>query len=867
MNKDTNKTKEQLFAELTALRKKSKEQLFSSIFNTLRDVLFLIDVESESKFRFKYINKAFLDATGLSRSDIEGKLIEEVIPEPSIHIVKENYLKSIKEKKIIKWEETSEYPAGVKIGIVSIVPVFDEKGNCRQLVGSVHDITERKQAEEALKEREEKISSLFNGIPLPVFVHPLKSEGFAHFIEVNDSACEQYGYSREEFLKLSPTNISSPEDAHQKGSVEGRRRLKEEGQAIFEATHITKYGKRFPVEISSTIFNLAGQKVILSVAIDITERNRAKEALASSEERLRILFESAPDAYYIIDLKGNFIDGNKTAENMLGYNREELIGKNFTKLNLLSSKELPKALAGLAMNVLGKSTGPDEYTLLRKDGVLVPVEIRTHPVKIAGKRVVLGIARDITERKQAEKKIIQQNEFLNNVLESLTYPFYLIDINDYSILRANSASGLNSGLNKITCHALTHNSTVPCNSQDHPCPLEIVKKTRKPTMVEHIHIDADGNRRNVEVYCYPVFDKNGDLISAIEYSLDITERRQAEKKLKESEERFRIVFNNANDLMYIVEVTKDKGPVVVDANNSVFELLGYTRDELIGMPMSALDGEESKEKIPERVKRIMSGRKFTFESLQLRKDGSVFPVEVSASLIKIAGKTYIHSVNRDITERKSAEKELTKLSTAVTQSPSVIAITDTDGNIKYVNPKFTEITGYSLEEAIGQNPRILKSGEQPYEMYEELWETISSGKTWRGEFHNKKKNGELYWESASISPIFDAEGNIINYIKVAEDITEQKLMTEALIENETKFRTLFDRVEDAVFIYDPETFELIEANEATAKIYGYQMDELIGMSVLKFSAEVEKSKGNSLGIVREDPDSHFLEAIGRVVGV
>jgi PAS domain S-box-containing protein len=120
-------------------------------------------------------------------------------------------------------------------------------------------------------------------------------------------------------------------------------------------------------------------------------------------------------------------------------------------------------------------------------------------------------------------------------------------------------------------------------------------------------------------------------------------------------------------------------------------------------------------------------------------------------------------VLRDITEEKLAQDKLRQLSRAVEQSPNSVVITDTDGNIEYVNSKFTQLTGYSLDEAIGQNPRILKSGETPREEYQRLWDTITSGGEWHGEFHNKKKNGERYWESAAISPITDAQGNITRF--------------------------------------------------------------------------------------------------------
>lgn len=131
----------------------------------------------------------------------------------------------------------------------------------------------------------------------------------------------------------------------------------------------------------------------------------------------------------------------------------------------------------------------------------------------------------------------------------------------------------------------------------------------------------------------------------------------------------------------------------------------------------------------------------------------------------------VKKLKYDLTALKEAEAELRKLSSAVEQSPSTIAITDINGDLEYVNPKFTRLTGYASAEVIGQNPRVLKSGDKSPEEYKELWDTITSGNEWRGVFHNKKKNGDIYYEEASISPIRDPEGTITNFIKVAEDVT------------------------------------------------------------------------------------------------
>ena len=154
---------------------------------------------------------------------------------------------------------------------------------------------------------------------------------------------------------------------------------------------------------------------------------------------------------------------------------------------------------------------------------------------------------------------------------------------------------------------------------------------------------------------------------------------------------------------------------------------------------------------------------------------------VRAMRYAIERKRSAEKIEKELHEKEGMLKELERqdahirrLSMAVEQSPAAVVITGIDGSIEYVNPKFTRVTGYSLAEVLGENPRLLKSGKQPAEFYRDLWETIGRGEEWHGEFHNRKKNGELYWESASISPIRSPEGEVTHFVAVKEDITERK---------------------------------------------------------------------------------------------
>lgn len=178
----------------------------------------------------------------------------------------------------------------------------------------------------------------------------------------------------------------------------------------------------------------------------------------------------------------------------------------------------------------------------------------------------------------------------------------------------------------------------------------------------------------------------------------------------------------------------------------------------------------------------------------------------------------------------SPTERLRQLARAVEQSPVTVVITDTQGIIEYVNPRFTQTTGYPFDEAIGKNPRILKSGEMAAEEYTRLWATLTAGGEWRGEFHNRKKNGELYWESATISPIKDERGNITHYLAIKEDITEGKRVQAALRESEQYARSIIESSLDMIITIDNQR-RITEFNPAAEQVFGYTRAQVLGEHV------------------------------------
>ncbi len=270
--------------------------------------------------------------------------------------------------------------------------------------------------------------------------------------------------------------------------------------------------------------------------------------------------------------------------------------------------------------------------------------------------------------------------------------------------------------------------------------------------------------------------------------LDITERKNSIDKIKNSEKKFKDLAEMLPQMIFEI----DSLGFITYANNNALEMTGYSGEELKkGLSAIEIIVPSEREKANKDISEILTGKTlYNKEYNILKKNGFTFPAEISASPIQSEeGIVGLRGFIIDKTENKKSQDQLRILSRAVHQSPVSIIITDIEGSIEYINPKFQEVTGYSIEEIIGKNPRILSSKLKPASEYEILWNTIKAGNDWTGEFHNKKKNGELYWASALISPVKDSDGNITHFLGLQEDITERK-------KNELELRIAKEKAEE-----------------------------------------------------------------------
>ncbi len=319
-------------------------------------------------------------------------------------------------------------------------------------------------------------------------------------------------------------------------------------------------------------------------------------------------------------------------------------------------------------------------------------------------------------------------------------------------------------------------------------------------------------------------------------------KEQDEETIKLSGEKFKIFTELLPQIVFEVN---NKGQIFY-LNKQAFKLTGFSpRDFKKGLNISDVFVKEDLERVLKNFKATMSGEgQIGTEYSVQKKNGEQFPVLIYSSPIiednKVLG---LRGIIVDITNSKKTEQEIQKLSTAVEQSSNTIVITDIKGNIEYTNPKFEDLTGYTAQEALGENPRILNAGTQPKEYYANMWKVITAGKTWKGEFHNKKKNGDYFWENVTITPIKDNEGKVVNYLAIKEDITDRILVEKALKESEERLRLAQNAGKIGTWEWDIETDKILWS-DMTYKIFGLQKTKnpITGDEYFKYVHPDDKEK-------------------------
>ncbi|MDP2362851.1 MAG: PAS domain S-box protein, partial [Ignavibacteria bacterium] len=490
-----------------------------------------------------------------------------------------------------------------------------------------------------------------------------------------------------------------------------------------------------------------------------------------------------------------FLIVNNAAVALYGYSRDEFL--NLTIKDIRPSEEVPKLLKHLSP-IDSAVKDSDTWKHRKKDGTVILVKISSHSISLNGYtgRVIMAI--DVTEKVASKQNLVTEVAKLKSIIESTSDVIFSLDRNycytSFNTTHAQVMKNLYNSDIEIGKSILDYQTV----DEDKEKAKTNIDKALNGERVMEISISGEESltQRYFEVLHNPIKNESGEIIGVSVFAKDITETKRALEQLEQREKEFHSLFTEDLTGDFI---STPEGKIIL-CNPKFLKIFGFkSEDEAYNTPVELLyKNRLDRSDLLERVKKERKIENLELE--MVRRDGKIIYVlenivgqyDSEEKLEKIIG--YLI----DITEQKSAFDKVKQLSKAVEQSPVTIMITDTEGNIQHVNQKGLQLTGYTLEELLNNNPRILSSGERTNLEYRVLWNTIKAGEEWRGEFHNKKKNGDLYWELASISPIKNENGEIINFLAVKEDITERKKNEQELIAAKEKAEEI-NRIKSVFF--------------------------------------------------------------------
>ena len=503
----------------------------------------------------------------------------------------------------------------------------------------------------------------------------------------------------------------------------------------------------------------------------------SQELFNKKAEEMEHFFNVSVDLLNITDSEGRFVRVSNACEKILGYKSEELQNKRY--IEMVHPDDIASTLVEAASLSEDKPVLAFTNRYRKKDGSYAWIEWHSNPQENG---FIYSSARDITDR-YLQKERVEKNNLLLVTQQDVSLDGILSVDEEGKIISYNKKFIEMWGIPHEVIESRSDELALKAVLEKLVAPQEFLEKVKKlyenkrEKDRDEIYL-VDG--RVLDRYSAPMFNNEGRYYGRVWFFRDITKEKETRKLLENRERYFREVLDFLQTGVAIID---KETLTLVDINPAALKILKKKKEDVIGQSCHKSVCSPHCTDCPIKDR----GEKVTDKETAIRNsDGVNVPIIKTAIEVVVNGRECILESFIDVTAIKQAELALKRLSRAVEQSPATVVVTDINGAIEYVNPKFTSITGYTPQEAQGQNPRILKSGELSPDAYKKLWDTITTGKEWRGEFHNKRKDGSLFWEAASIGPIMDEKGKIINYLAVKEDITQRKETEQELVKAQEK---------------------------------------------------------------------------------
>jgi len=706
----------------------------------------------------------------------------------------------------------------------------DEGKSKQQLITELHELREQfaeleqKRVEEVLQESDEKYRMLPESIPGMVFQFVLHKDGSFSLPYVNERIMQYAGISAEAAmaepaLLFNPIHPDDKEIIQQAISFSARTL----NDFSFEHRLIDVNGQLRWFRVESVPQRLSnGDTLWNGVSIDITAQKQAEEVLRESEEQFRTLVASAPDAI-LIQVEGRHAYVNDAAIRLYGAASEkELLGHAIVER--IPPDHHAKVLERIRfINEEGKPAPLMEQKHVKLDGTAICVEVHSVPIRYQKTEGFLSFVRDITERKKAEESLLLSEDRYRRLFEDAVLGIFQ-STPEGKLINVNPAYARMFGFDSPE-EAKSQVTDVAVDLYVDPARrneiVRMILDAKGPTRAENLYRRKDGGIFTGDLHAWVVRDREGKLLYLKGFVEDISDRKQAEEALRESEERYRQVVENVNEAIIVAQDGRLKF-----VNCVASRVFGYSEDELLSRPFADFIHRDDRSMVMDRHLRRLRGETLPprYPFRLVGKDGGVRWVQIGAALVEWEGRAATLNLLTDITEHKRLEEKIREqvdfLQTLIDTIPNPIFHKDAKGRYAGFNQAFLEFIGRPMEEVLGKTVYDMAPKDIADKYEEKDRELFEHPGKQRYEWQVPNKLGEVREVIFDKATLLDAHAAVSGLIGVISDITERKQAEKALRESEEKYRSLFESSRDAIMTLASPSWCFATGNLATIEMFG-----------------------------------------------